>query len=295
MHLFTSKKKLEEMLGMDEITSIVVSTPAATHYRIVKAALEAGKNVLVEKPFVTDSRQGDELITIAMSKGLTLMVGHTFMFNNSVRTVKQHMERSGFGKLCYMYSTRTNLGPIRQDCNVVWDLAPHDLSIFQYLMGDEMPLTVTCTGQKILGDAIDVAFITMTYPQGNIANIHVSWINPDKVRETVVVGSGRRIAFNDMNSQEPIRVYERGIVADAGDPFEGAQSFGEYQMMIRDGDIVSPKVKPAEPLKAQALHFLHCIETGATPLVTGEHGNRVVRVLEAIDRSLAAGGTIVEI
>ena len=288
-------QKIDEMLACD-ISCVIVSTPASTHYRVVKAALQADKNVLVEKPFTTDSTEGDELIAIAKSKGRILMVGHTFLFNNSIKTMKQQMEREGFGQLYYMYSTRTNLGPIRQDCSAVWDLASHDISIFQYLMDNQMPLTVCCVGQKLLdNEHVDVAFATFTYPGGIIANSHVSWANPDKVRETVVVGSGRRIVFNDMNLQEPVRIYERGAVAKAGDPCAGTQTYGETQMMIRDGDIISPRVPPVEPLRAQVLHFLHCVKTGETPDVTGDHGNSVVKLLEAIDRSLTAGGAVVKV
>jgi predicted dehydrogenase len=191
------------------------------------------------------------------------------------------------GDVYYMYSRRTNLGPIRNDVNAVWDLAPHDISIFNYFL-DCVPEWVSVVGARVLKRSReDVAFIALGYPEGVIAHLHVSWADPNKVRETTVVSSNRRIVFDDLNSQEQVRVYEKGV---ASIVTHEASSYGEYQLQIRDGDILSPRIQISEPLKNLARHFIDCVLHGTRPLSDGVNGYDVVRVLEAIDRSLARNG-----
>ena len=190
-----------------------------------------------------------------------------------------------------MHSTRTNLGPIRNDVNAIWDLAPHDVSIFDYLL-EAQPLWVSAVGSRLLGNSKeDVGFITLAYPGDVIGNIHVSWADPNKVREVVAVGSRRRIVFDDLNNLERVRIFEKGVSPSMVE----ADSFGEFRFLVRDGDIISPKIEPSEPLKNQCSHFLDCIEKGMRPLTDGQNGLEVVRVMEAVQESLRQRGAPVEI
>jgi predicted dehydrogenase len=214
------------------------------------------------------------------------MVGHTFLFNAGIQVTKRHMDLEKIGQIYYLHATRTNLGPIRTDVNAIWDLAPHDVSIFDYLL-NTMPEWVSAVGAQVLGNCReDVGFITLGYPNGIIGNIHVSWADPNKVREVVVVGSEMRIVFNDLDAQERVRIYNKGVTAVASE----AGSFGEYRFLVRDGDIVSPLVESSEPLKNQARHFLECIDEGSDPCSDGVMALRVVQVMEAVDRSMKRKG-----
>jgi predicted dehydrogenase len=269
----------------------VVATPATTHHAIVRQCLEAGKHILSEKPLTINIEHAEELLQLADESGKVLMVGHTFLYNSGIRKMKELIDQEDFGALYYLHATRTNLGPIREDVNVVWDLASHDVSIFNYLLGAQ-PTHVSAVGSQLLGNSHhDVAFITLTYPGGVIGNIHVSWADPNKVREVVVVGSTKRIVFDDTNNMERIRVFEKGV---APSPQEAA-SFGEYHLLIRDGDIISPRLVTSEPLKNQGLHFVECIREGKKPLSDGANGRDVVRVMVAIDQSLNERGFPIEI
>jgi predicted dehydrogenase len=246
---------------------------------------------LVEKPITTQVAQAEELIALSESKAVTLMVGHTFLYNAGVRKVKSYIEEAKLGRIYYVYARRTNLGPIRKDVNALWDLASHDVSIFNYLL-DGVPEWVSAVGIKALRNCReDVGFISLGYPDGIVGHIHVSWADPNKVREVVVVGSERRIVFNDLNTFEKVRVFEKGV---SPTPAE-ASSYGEYHLLMRDGDIVSPKVEASEPLKNQARHFIDCIAQGGCPLTSGRDGLAVVRVMEAVDRSLECRGAPVEV
>jgi predicted dehydrogenase len=288
--LISTHTTLSDLLHNTHVDAVVVSTPSSSHYEIAKACLQAGKHVLVEKPLTTTVEHCEELIQLAAEVGRVLMVGHTFLYNAGIRKLKELVSGQEFGKVYYLHATRTNLGPIRQDVNAVWDLASHDVSIFNYVL-DTVPIHVSAVGGRLLGNGHeDVAFITLTYPKNVIGNIHVSWADPNKVREVVVVGSNRRIVFDDMNNLERIRIFEKGVA-----PQQEAGSFGEFRLLMRDGDIISPKVEPSEPLKNQALHFLDCTEKGQVPFTDGQNGLDVVRVLVAIDESLEKGGVPVEV
>lgn len=273
------------------IDAVIVATPPSTHYEVVREALLSGKNVLVEKPLTDAVAPGEELVQLADRVGRILMVGHTFVYNNGIRKVKECVEQPEFGRVYYLHSTRTNLGPIRRDVNVVWDLAPHDLSIFGYILGTP-PVWASAVGSRLLGnDREDVAFITLGYPGNVVGNIHVSWADPNKVRETVVVGSNRRIVFDDLSSLERVRIFEKGV---SPAPAE-VGNYGEFRLLMRDGDIISPRLEISEPLKEQCVDFFSCIEQGTRPLSDGRRGVEVLRALEAIDESLHRGGVPVEV
>ncbi len=287
----TSFTDIEDALQSGNVDVVVVCTPATTHYEVARRCLEAGKHVLVEKPITTRVAQAEALIELAEAKGLTLMVGHTFIYNAGVQKVKTYIEQEEVGRVYYLYARRTNLGPIRRDVNALWDLAPHDVSIFNYLLGNT-PTWVTAVGGKILQNCCeDFGFISLGYQHDMIGHIHVSWADPYKVREMVVVGSDKRIVFDDVKTVEQVRVFEKGVIPSAAE----APSYGEYRFMIRDGDIVSPKIEVSEPLKNQCRHFLECVVEGSRPLTDGQAGLEVVRVMAAIDRSLERNGAPVSV
>lgn len=283
-------KTLGEITNSREVDAVAVSTPASSHYEVVKKCLEAGKHVLVEKPVTLMPEETEELIALAETKKKVLMVGHTFIFNPGIRILRDYINDSSFGKVYYLHATRTNMGPIRQDVNALWDLAPHDISIFNYLL-DRRPKWVSATGSKLFGNGReDVGFITLGYGDNVIGNIHVSWADPFKVREVVVVGSRRRITFNDLEAVERVKVFEKGVLKD-----EAADNFGEFRLLMRDGDIHSPRVENSEPLKEQCLHFIECVSDGKRPVSDGMMGLEVVRAMRAAEESLRQQGAPVEV
>ena len=271
---------------VDRIDAAIVATPAATHRAVAGRLIEAGIDVLVEKPLATSSEDASALRDLAAARGVTLAVGHTFLYNDAVSAMKRYFDEAAFGVPYYLYSQRTNLGPIRQDVDALWDLAPHDISIFNYLL-DSDPVVVSAIGHRALGTSrYDSGFITMTYPGEVVAHIHVSWADPAKIRQLVAVGSGRRIVFDDLNPNERIRVFEKGV-AQTPD----TDSFGQHQLEIRDGDIFSPKVGASEPLRNQVLDFFGAIDGARAPLSDARTGVGVVKVMEAVQRSVARRGT----
>ena len=285
--------QMDAAIQYDGVDAAVVCTNAATHYEVTARALMAGKHVLVEKPLTTVSADAEKLVALASATSTVLMVGHTFVYNTGIRKVKEYIN-AGRDQVYYLYALRTNLGPIRTDVNALWDLASHDVAIFNYLL-DRTPQWVSAVGAKVLQNCReDVGFITLGY-QGIrddiVGHIHVSWADPHKAREVVVVGSDRRIVFNDLNGSEQVRVFEKGVKPVAPEP----ASYGEYHFQIRDGDILSPRIEVSEPLKNQCRHFLDCVTHGTLPLTNGEAGEGVVRVLEAVDRSLRLKGAPVEV
>jgi predicted dehydrogenase len=229
---------------------------------------------------------------LAHSERRTLLVGHTFLYNAGVKKAKEYIANESLGDVYYLYARRTSLGPIRHDVNALWDLAPHDVAIFNYLL-DTPPEWVSAVGAKVLRNSReDVGFISLGYPDGIVAHIHVSWADPNKVREVVVVGSQKRVLFNDLDPLERVRVFDKGV---ALLPAEEATSFGEYQFLLRDGDITSPALAVIEPLKHVCGHFLHCIRRGEAPMTNGDQGRDIVRVMEAVDRSVAENGAPVRV
>jgi predicted dehydrogenase len=287
VHLST---QVEDAVSQPGVEAVVVCTEATSHYDVTRSLLLAGKHVLVEKPLTTNSADAEKLISLAESKSATLMVGHTFVFNAGVRKVKEYV-RKGDGRVHYLYARRTNLGPIRRDVDALWDLAPHDIAIFNYLL-DSTPVWVSAIGGKVLRNCRnDVGFISLGYPENVLAHVHVSWADPDKAREVVVVKNDKRIVFNDLNGTEQVRVFEKGVSPVEQEPL----NYGEFRFEIRDGDIISPRIEAVEPLKNQCRHFLECARTGKRPISSGVEGRDVVRVLEAVNRSIECKGLQVEV
>jgi predicted dehydrogenase len=282
--------QVEDAASHPGVDAAVVCTEATTHYSVARCLLSAGVHVLVEKPLTYKCTDAEELIGLADSNSAVLMVGHTFVFNAGIRKVKEYVQK-GDGRVYYLYARRTNLGPIRRDVNALWDLAPHDIAIFNFLL-DRTPMWVSAVGGKVLRNCReDVGFISLGYPDNIIAHVHVSWADPHKAREVVVVKSDRRIVFNDLNGLEQVRVFEKGVAAVEQEPL----NYGEFRFQIRDGDIISPRIEPAEPLKNQCRHFVESVRFGRRPISGGTQGMEVVRVLEAVSRSLEQNGQRVEI
>lgn len=263
---------------------LVVATVASTHYTIINEALTAGLDVLAEKPFTLTVEDAEALCDLADEKAAVLMVAHTFLFNPSVVQLKHYIDDGVLGDMYYMRARRTHLGLIRQDVNAVWDLAPHDISMFLHFLG-ERPTQIQAMGRKVLkSEQEDVAFINMLFPSGVIAQIDVSWADSNKQRSLDIIGSKSRLAFDDLNIQEPIRIYEKGISVERGDDV----TFGEFKYLQRDGDIISPKIPVQEPLKVLCNTFLDAIKTRNVPISDGRFGRDVVDVLCQIEKSLRA-------
>jgi len=260
--------------------AVVVSTPAASHFRIAKQCLDAGKDVLVEKPLALTVHDAEELTGIAQRKGRILMVGHTFLYNMSLRKTKEVIDRAEIGKIYYIKAVRSHLGLIREDVNAIWDLATHDVSIFDFLLGID-PIEVHAVGMSFLQPKReDVAFIAFRYP-AHLGHIHVSWADSNKQRSIEIVGSKGRILFDDLNTLEPVRIFEKGIELD-----HDVANFGEYKYLLRDGDIISPRIKMQEPLNVQSEHFIDCVANRSQPLTDGLNGVRVVRVMCRIEEAI---------
>lgn len=267
-----------------EAQAIVIATPVNTHYELAKAALEAGKHVLVEKPMCRSVAEGEELLAIARKQGRLLCVGHVFLFNNSVRGIRNLIRAGDLGRIHYIYATRTNLGPFRDDVNALWDLATHDLSIFNYWL-DADPVAVTAQGASYLNPKVeDVVVASFTYPNRVLAAVHVSWLNPRKVREITVVGADKMVVWTDMDLNEPVRVYHKSVSVEREPVY--SDSFGSFRMLVRSGDVVIPAITGPEPLTAECHHFLNCIQGREEPLIGGAHGLRILRALEAADKSM---------
>jgi predicted dehydrogenase len=267
------------------IDAVVVVTPTATHYQLVRDALLAGKNVLCEKPLAETGEQAEELVALARSAQRVLMVGHIFLFNGGIIKLKELCETGEVGKPQYLAASRTNLGPIRSDVNAAYDLATHDISIFNWLLNSE-PEVISATGQAFLQPGIeDVVFLTMKYPSGVIASIRASWLDPKKVRQITIVGSKRMATWDDLDLTSPIAIYDKGAAAE-----QDYNDYGEFlRVSMWDGDVRLPKIALEEPLRAQGRHFLQAIE-GGTFRSDGPFAAGVVRTLEAAAKSLAQGG-----
>jgi predicted dehydrogenase len=280
---------VEAALADSSVAAVVVATPTSTHYPLSRAALERDKHVLVEKPLATRSEHGAELCEIAATRGRVLMVGHVFLYNAAVRRVKQYLDEGRLGRVYYVSMVRTNLGPIRVDVNAAWDLASHDISIVNYWL-EASPVSVSAAGGNWINQGVeDAVFATFTYPGDVLVNLHVSWLSPRKAREITVVGEQRMLTFDDMNLNEPVRIYDKHVT-EARTVIGYVDSFASFRSSVRDGDIVIPRVAINEPLRAQCDHFMECIERGTAPLTGGAEGLSVVRALEAMARSVKSGG-----
>jgi predicted dehydrogenase len=272
------------------IDAVVIATPVSSHYPVAREALEGGKHVFVEKPLAQSVDEGTKLVELAGRKERVLMVGHTFVYTAAVNKIKDLIWDGELGDIYYLATSRVNLGIFQDDINVVWDLAPHDVSIMNYVL-NARPISVSAIGQSYIRPGIeDVAFLLLRYPQSTIANIHVSWLNPNKIRSTTVVGSKKMLVYDDVSSLEKIRIYDKGVTVTPH-----YDTFGEFQLSYRYGDISIPRLDDAEPLKIECQHFVDCIEKGATPRSGGSHGLDVLLALDAADRSMRENGTEVTI
>jgi len=278
----------EDVLTSSEIDVVAVISPVWTHYELAKAALENGKHVFVEKPFTSKSSQGQELIELAERKNLKIMVDHTFLFTGAVRKIKQLLDDGALGNLYYYDSTRVNLGLFQHDCNVLWDLAPHDLSIMDYLIKGD-PEAIVATGQGHLNGHEDVAYMTLYFPEKVIAHINVNWLSPVKVRTTLIGGEKRMVVWNDLEADEKVKVYDKGVNISTRE--------GLYELLVsyRSGDMWSPQLEQAEALRHELAYFVECISNGQQPFNNGQAGLRVVKMLEAASESLKKRGALVEL
>ncbi len=285
-------KDYKDIFNNEKIDAVCIAAPTDMHFDLTKQALESGKHVLCEKPLTLKAEQGEILRDIAKANNKKLMVGHIFLFNAGIRWLKKYIESGELGKVHYAYATRTNLGPFRYDVNALWDLAPHDISIFNYLF-ESGPGSVSATGHNFLETAqSDLSFSTLTYPNNIIANIHVSWLDPRKVRQITVVGDKKMVVWDDLDSVGPIKIYDKHV--EKTDTFY--ETYGEFQLLSKEGSITIPKVGFSEPLKDQAQYFIDCIEKDEEPdLVDAQKGADVVKTLCAIQESADNKGQSVEV
>ncbi len=273
-----------------KLDAVVVATPPATHYAITRDCMQHGLHALVEKPLTLSSADAEDLVQLANSKNLVLMVGHTFEYNAAVHALKDLIDKGELGQIYYLDSARLNLGLFSNQLNVIWDLAPHDISILLYLLG-KLPVGVSAHGTECVFKGIhDVAYINMHFPDNVMAHVHVSWLDPCKVRRVTVVGSKKMAVYNDIESLEKIKIYDKGVSAPAY-----TENFGEFQFSYRYGDILIPNIRFTEPLKLECQHFLDCIANHTKPCSCGEVGLNVVKVLEAAQRSLVNSGHVEEL
>ena len=272
---------VEVILSDPEVNGVIIATPAATHFGLAKEALQAGKHVFVEKPLATTVAEVNELARTAAERKLVVMVGHTFIYNAAVRYVKKLIDAGELGEVRYIYSQRLNLGRIRSDIDALWNFAPHDISIIQYWLGDPEPLLVSRQGMDYTQNGVDdVVFLNIVYPGKIMANIHVSWLDPQKVRKMIVVGSRKMVAYDDL-ADDKIAIYDKGIdkraILGKNMDFDHPQ---RVQFNYRSGDILLPQVNFSEPLRVEAQHFIDCIESGRVPFTGIDHARTVVSILE---------------
>jgi predicted dehydrogenase len=278
----------DEILRSPDIDAVAVITPVWTHYELAKRALESGKHVFVEKPFTSNSNQGKELIDLAARKRLTIMVDHTFLFTGAVRKIRELTESGALGDLYYYDSLRVNLGLFQHDVSVIWDLAPHDLSIMDYIIKSE-PEAVVATGEKHLNGVEDVAFMTIYFPRNIIAHINVNWLSPVKIRTTLIGGQKKMLVWNDLVADEKIRLYDKGVQISSG---EGIR---DLLVSYRTGDMWAPRVEQLEALHVELGYFAECIMNNKTPFNDGHAGLRVVQMLEAAETSIKKRGEVVRL
>jgi predicted dehydrogenase len=277
-----------KLLSSPDIDAVAIVTPVWTHFELAKRALENGKHVFVEKPFTSTAEQAEILINLAEQKNLQIMVDHTFLFTGAVRKIRQMVEEGALGKLYYYDSTRVNLGLFQHDVNVIWDLAPHDLSIVDQLV-KESPQCVVATGQSHLNGLEDLAYLTIYYGDRMIAHINVNWLSPVKVRTTLIGGEKKMLVWNDLEADEKIRIYDKGVQITNG------QNIYELLVSYRSGDMWAPRIDQTEALAAETKYFVECVSSGKRPFNDGHAGMRIVKILEAADKSLKQGGAPVQL
>lgn len=268
-------------MGLD---AAVIATPPPTHFTIARSCLEHGLHTLIEKPMTLNSLDAEHLIDIAGQRDLRLMVGHTFEYNPAVQTLKQIIDRGELGRVYYIDAVRVNLGLFQNHLNVLWDLAPHDLSIIRYLLGAEPICVQTCGATCIFEDIHDLAYLYLEFPDSLIAHVHMSWVDPCKVRRITIVGSQKMAVYDDVEPTEKIRIYDKGVEKP---PY--THTLSEFHLSYRNGDVVIPSIRSTEPLRAECQHFVEAIRTRAVPNSSGWDGLQVIRILEAAQQSLMTG------
>jgi predicted dehydrogenase len=272
----------DDLLSSPDIQAILIATDVSAHYPLAMKALKAGKHIFVEKPFADTTDRAGEMVEAAESRGLVNMVGHTFLYAPPVITIKEIVRSGELGEIRFITSNRVNLGLHQKDVSVIWDLAPHDFSMIFHWLDDEPDFVEAFGSCYVLEGIPDVAFINLRFPCGAIANVQVSWLAPSKLRKTVIVGSRKMLVYDDTEPYEKVKIYDKGV--DVIEP----ETFGEYHLAYRTGDIHSPKLDSFEPLAAEMEEFLRCVETGDAPKTSGRGGLGVVKALELADASLAA-------
>jgi predicted dehydrogenase len=277
-----------EILQSPTIDAVAIITPVWTHYELAKQALENGKHVFIEKPFTSNSRQAEALIELAARKNLTIMVDHTFLFTGAVRKIRELADSGILGDLYYYDSLRVNLGLFQHDVSVIWDLAPHDLSIMDHVIRAN-PEAIVATGERHLNGVEDVAFMTLYFPRNVIAHINVNWLSPVKIRTTLIGGQKKMVVWNDLVSDEKVRVYDKGVQITSG---EGIR---DLLVSYRSGDMWAPQIEQLEALRAELDYFADCVVNGKTPFNDGHAGLRVVRMLEAAEASIQKKGEFVRL
>lgn len=281
---------MQQLLDDKNVHAIIIATPVSTHFKLAKASLMAGKHVFVEKPLARSTAECAELIQLASERGLTLMVGHTFLYSAPVRKIKEIIDRGDIGQLRYISARRLNLGLFQKDINVAWDLAPHDISIILYLLG-EMPFSVNCRGHANVRPGIeDITNMCLNFDGARFASIQSSWLDPLKVREMTIVGDRRMILYNDVAPLEKIKIFDARVETPPH-----YDTFAEFQYAYHYGDMYVPYLRQEEPLKVECQHFMDCIKTGATPISSGEDGFKMVQVLESASASLKQRGAEVSL
>lgn len=285
--------RIDSLLDAGVADAAIVGTPASTHFEVASQALAAGLHVLVEKPLAARSDEAAKLDEEAASRGLVLLVGHTFLYSPRVEYIRKVIDTGELGDIRYLYSRRLNLGKVRNDVDSLWNFGPHDVSIVMHLLGSA-PVRVAAQSLHCLGRPVgDVSFVNLEFPGPVWAHLHMSWLDPKKVREMVIVGSKQMLVYDDVDGSEPIRIYDAGVTPDA----EGVSfsDYAEFQLAVRTGNVVIPKISGEEPLVRQCAHFIRCIEEGEAPITPGSQGVDVVRVLEAASRSAERRGTEVKL
>ena len=279
--------EVQDVIDADDVDAVVIATPVSTHHPLGMSALSAGKHVFIEKPLAASTRDAAELATTAAAEGLVLMPGHTFLYSPPVVAIHDLVVSGALGDLLFISSSRVNLGLHQSDVSVVWDLGPHDFSILRYWLG-ETPAHVSATARACIGDRPDVAFIDLEYESGPIAHVELSWLAPSKLRRTTIVGSEKMVVYDD-TSNEPVRVFDSGV------NLREPETFGEFRLTYRTGDIVSPRIDAAEPLAIELRDFCNAINKSIQPRSSSGLGVEVVRMMEAVDRSLSSAGARVSV
>jgi predicted dehydrogenase len=295
---------LDNLFAAPEVDAVVLATPAAMHAEHTRAALKAGKHVLVEKPLALTSADCEELCSLAEERSLTLMVGHTFIYSEPVRALRRLIQAGDLGRVLYVYGQRLNLGIIREDLNALWNYGPHDVSILLYLL-DQVPVRVSAQQFPLLDHNLeDVAFLVLEFPDGIVGHIHESWLDPRKVRQFIVVGDEKMAVYDDTDVESPLRIYDKGVSPMAASGSDGRlvalpgasvdEDFGKFKLEVRAGDMLSPRVEPREPLRTEVEHFIESVRSGRPPHTDGMHGTEVVSIRECAERSARDGGRWIE-